>query len=416
MARRGPRRRLAPNIYQDDAGIAVKVMVAGREREQRFPLGTPLERLEEARDDFRADQRAAKPATEGTLRADVLDYLATIDDDQKRKTLTLLCAHWVAGYGERSRWALTPLVIRQQLATWRRQGVAASTCNHRLSALRGVFRALNQPDEPNYPAQVKKLPEPPAEPRALPYALIARILAAMPDRGRAEKGQTRGAVSLTKLRLSLMAYTGLPPAQIMRIQPETDIDWQTPALRVRPRRKGRGRPETWQPLIPQAVTALRALVAAGALPGAYSNDAVSTSFRRACRTVIAQQIAAGEPPLPHRVDAAGRIIPLVRVYDLRHSWGTLALRVSKRREAVQHLMLHADARQTDRYTLAAIPEAVAEAAAAIGAALADQATLEAGPGAVPDLASERVGHHGRAGRQTSQKTARNPTRARSSAG
>lgn len=301
MPRRGSRRRLAPNIFEDDAGIAVTVSVGGRQRERRFPLGTPLRELEDARLELLGQQRATRPTAAGTLADDVVQYLRTIPDATKRRAQARLCAHWVARYGQCHRQALTPLVIRQQLAAWRQAGAAASTCNHRLSALRAVWRAVADPDDPDYPGQVRKLPAPAPEPRALSYDIIERILAALPDRGRAQKGQTRSAVSLTKLRLTLMAYTGLPPAQIARIDPRTDIDWTGPALRVRPRRKGRGRPEQWIRLIPQAVTALRGLVDAGALPGAYSNDSVTESWRRACRVVIAEQQAAAEPPIPHRV-------------------------------------------------------------------------------------------------------------------
>lgn len=358
MARRGKRRALAANIFEDGSGRSVKVTVGGRTLERRFPAGTPLDQLETERDVLKGQQVAARPPAPGTLRADVVAYLRTIDDDAKRKGQQILCAHWVAGYGHVSRSALTPLVIRQQLATWRRAGAAASSCNHRLSALRAVWRAVADPDEPNYPAQVKKLPEPSPEPRALSYDVIARILAAMPDRGRptgAGKG-TRPTVSLTKLRLTLMAYTGLPPAQIARIHPETDIDWQTPALRVRPRRKGRGTREQWVPIIPQAVETLRALVTQKALPGAYSNDSVQASWHRACRVVIAEQLAAGETPIPHRVLEDGTIRPTVRAYDLRHSFGTRALALSGDRAGVQRLLLHSDGRQTERYTLAAVGE------------------------------------------------------------
>ena len=371
MPRRGRREQLAPNVFRDASGVAVKVTVSGRTRERRFPAGTPLEQLLEERDRLKGQQQAARPAKRGTLHADVVAYLQAIADARKRKGQQILCAHWVAAYGELSRFALTPLVIRQQLATWHRGGAAASTCNHRLSTLRAIFRTLNAEDEPNYPAQVRKLPEPHPQPRALDYRTITRILAAMPDRGRPTgKGKgTRPTVSLTKLRCALMAYTGLPPAQIAQINPETDIAWDAPALRVRPRRKGKGTPEQWIPLLPQAVAVLRALAAAKGFTGRYSNDSVAASWQRACRKVIAEQLAAGETPLPHRVLEDGTIRPLVRVYDLRHSFASQALASRGNLEAVKRLMLHSDARQTARYILAAVPAAAAETARALAEAL-----------------------------------------------
>lgn len=373
MARRGQRRALAPNIFEDGSGRSVKVTVDGRTVERRFPPGTPLAELEAERDALKGQQAAARPPAPGTLRADVVAYLRTIDDEAKRKGQQILCAHWVAGYGHVSRSALTPLVIRQQLAAWRRAGAAASSCNHRLSALRAVWRAVADPDEPDYPRQVKKLPEPSPEPRALSYDVIARILAAMPDRGKptgAGKG-TRPTVSLTKLRLSLMAYTGLPPAQIARIHPETDIDWKAKALRARPRRKGKGTPETWLPLIPPAIVALRALVATKTLPGTFSTHAAYKTWLVACVKVIKAQKAGGETPLPHVVDEDGGIHPRVRPYDLRHSFASHALSASGGDlRGVQALLQHATSKQTERYTVAAVPERAASAAAHLAERLA----------------------------------------------
>lgn len=393
MARRGHRRTLAPNIFEDGSGRSVKVTVGGRTLERRFPSGTPLDQLEIERDALKGLQAAARPPAPGTLRADVVAYLRTIDDEAKRKGQQILCAHWVAAYGHVSRSALTPLVIRQQLAAWRRAGAAASSCNHRLSALRAVWRAVADPDEPNYPAQVKKLPEPSPEPRALSYDVIAQILAAMPDRGK-PTGQgkgTRPTVSLTKLRLTLMAYGGLPPAQMARIDPATDIDWPTSSIRLRPRRKGKGAAEVWVQLIPQALDALRGLVAAKALPGRYSTSAAYKTWQLACVKVIRQQIADRAPTLPHVVDEAGAIHPRVRPYDLRHSFGTAALIASGGDlRGVQHLLQHASTRQTERYTVAAVPERAARAVTALSAAIPAVPRSTLSPTGAPTRKRQRI--------------------------
>lgn len=51
-------------------------------------------------------------------------------------------------------------------------------------------------------------------PRALDYATIERILAAIPDRGRPERDKKRATFSASKLRLRVLAYTGLTYAQL----------------------------------------------------------------------------------------------------------------------------------------------------------------------------------------------------------
>lgn len=381
MARRGGRKKLfkdEPNIYQDATGYAVIVRVAGAPDEHRFPFGTPPEQLIDTRDRLKKKARGQERARVGTLAADVVDYLKTIADDRKRKDAANLCRHWLLDHGRQSRFALTRLKIEQQLTTWQRAGAAASTCNKRLTALRGVFNALNDDTDPNPAARVKKLPEPPAEPRAIDYSLITRILAAMPDRGRPTgKGKgTRPTVSLTKLRLALMAYTGLPPAQIARINPATDIDWDGQVLRARPRRKGKGTKEAWLPLQPQAIDVLRELVAKKALK-TFSTSSAYKSWQCACVHVIREQLEDREAhPLPHRLVQRGDalvIVALVSPYWLRHSYLTRALRSSGNLRGVQHLAQHASSRQTDRYTEAAVTEAARSTVAQMKGSLPETA-------------------------------------------
>lgn len=387
MARKGERKTIAPNIYEDDTGIAVIVKIAGEPEEHRFPKGTPLDRLEATRDKLKGKARAEERPRAGSLAADAREYLATIGDPQKLKFATINVRHWTQLYGRESRFALTKLGIEQQLAAWERDGVAASTCNKRLSALRGIFNAVNGEDDPNPAAKVKKRKEPDPEPRAIDYTLIDRILAKMPDRGKptgAGKG-TRPTVSLAKLRCALMAYQGLPPAQIAKIKPDVDIKAvvivdaatgekrRSYLLRARPRRKGKGTKEDWLPLLPQAHVVLKALIAEKALKK-YSTPSARASWHRACVKVIEEQLANKETPLPHRLETKGGrivIVPLVRPYDLRHSWATALLANSGNVAAVQHLLQHADPRQTIRYTKAAVPQGAMDAVMAFSATLAN---------------------------------------------
>lgn len=370
MARQGKRRlyrKGLPCIYVDGTGFAIKVKVRGTPLERRFPAGTPESVLIRERRKLRleAGEEAAAPAARGSLDADVETYLRTLPEGRKRRDLARLLSHWCVENGRVSRWALTPVVIRQQLAAWRSDGVAASTVNKRLGAIRGLFRGLNTAEEPNPAADIVKEEEPESIGHALDYETIARILDALPDRGRPTgdgKG-TRPTLSLTKVRLTLIAYSGLPHAQIKRIRPDVDIRWDIPAIRSRARRKGKGTKERWMPLLPQAVAALRILVAADALTDNWSADSMRASWRRACVKVIEAQLAAGERPIPHHRDPDGAIVPDVRPYDLRHSFGTVALRRSANVAGVQHLLQHSTTKMTLVYGDAAIEPAAADVAA-----------------------------------------------------
>lgn len=375
MPRQGRRRLIdprVPNCYEDASGRSISVKVFGQSHERRFPKSTPLPELEREVEELRrtARKKSVRPPRYGTLDADVVAYLQTIAGERKRRDAATLLSHWAATYGHESRWSLTPVVIRQQMATWRRQGVAASTCNKRMMALRALFRTLNEPDEPNPVADIDKLEEPASIGYALDYELLARILDGMPDRGRPERGQrlkdgTLNTLNLAKARLTFMAYTSLPHEQLKQINPRTDIDWTLPAVKSHARRKGKGAKGVWIPLLPPAAAALRVLVDAKALTR-FSNSPLWKAWQRACVRVIREQLANREDNvIPHRIEEDGAIVALVRPYDVRHSFATVALNRSGNLAGAQSFLQHSKPEMTLRYADAAIAPATAQVAEAL---------------------------------------------------
>jgi site-specific recombinase XerD len=133
--------------------------------------------------------------------------------------------HWIdSPLGTHPRASITRTQILAQLATWETAGVAASSINHRLLELRALYRELDAEDAAAYnpTLDIRKRREPEPAPRAVPYDLIEAIIAYMPDRGRQlTAGASRPTASQSKARARVMAWTGLPPAQVMKIQPTT---------------------------------------------------------------------------------------------------------------------------------------------------------------------------------------------------
>jgi integrase len=129
-----------------------------------------------------------------------------------------------------------------------------------------------------------------------------------------------------------MAWTGLSQKALAALQP-SQIDLVAGTLLTTARRKGAGVAPALLPLLPQAVTALRAFAAANAW-GPFSAASMRKSWLRAAA-------AAGLPPG-------------TRPYDLRHSYGTAVFLASGSLEATGALLQHADARTTRRYALAAV--------------------------------------------------------------
>lgn len=305
------------------------------------------QRLEQKR-----QQRAAELGVAGTLRADAIEYLKAVRALSTYKTRCRDIALWVEVFGDRERHSIQPHEIRAMRDHWLTVGprrrwqkvngvgqwvdvagpLAASTVNHRLRALSNLFTVLD-PGKPNPVHAVPEVAEPSAIPRAIDYETIRRILDAMADRGRPVKGEKRSTESLAKVRARCLAWAGVEPTELGRI-PEADIiDATTTGVLVIPgRRKGEGAPGRVIPLNEDAVDALKDLVRLKAT-GPFHSRGVLRAWQRACITVI------GKP---------------LRLKDLRHSFVTNIVGVTKDLRLAQLLAGHTDDRTTQRYALAAL--------------------------------------------------------------
>lgn len=265
-----------------------------------------------------------------TFADDVAAYLAQVRTMPTYRWRHDDLTRWLDALGTtRARRTITPAVIRTQLEAWRSAGYAASTVNHRRTALMHLWTVLDGKSAPNPARDVPRYSEPIRPPAALSPAAIKAIVAAMPA-GR------------TKARIVLMAWTGWPQAQIARLEPD-DITWKRSVF-IRGRRKGRGVAGVYLPLLPEAWTALRRFVALQCW-GPFSTGGMRKVFRDAAERV------AQDPKTPKAIRQEVRD---VTPYQLRHSFGTLIAGITQDDRAVQTLMIHKDIRQTHRYTGATV--------------------------------------------------------------
>lgn len=418
MPRKGSRQTIAPGIYRDSRGIGAIVRVGSgdheRRQEKRYPLDTPLEIIQRWQRRTRGRLLAGVVTTagpaRGTLSADIDRYLATIPERRRREERAHQLDSWRQALGPRYREAITSVDLRTVLAAWQTpppgsRRYAASTLNHRLTALRKLYAVLDadDADAPNPLLKVRKVREPEPTPREIPWGFILAIFAAMPTTRHRRKlthaqalevhaatrrgpgtysavarlfrvsealvrrladhapSPDRDTAATSRARLWLMATTGLPPRQIMHLRPE-HVDGDAGAVWTTPRRKGRGTKGDWVPVTPTGLEALRTFFAVGA-DGPFSPSGAGKVWHRAIGKVKAQYAAEGRP-LPD-------LPPTLRPYDLRHSFLTRAYRASKDRRAVQKLGLHANPVTTDRYTLGAVEEGAKVAIAKMARAEAD---------------------------------------------
>lgn len=336
MGHRGTRVRLATNIYRDRYGIAAVVRLQKHVEEIRFPLGTPVLEIQRQAD-ARKRQLAAvlpDPVARGSVADIVAQALKRVPEGPARNDREDLLQPWVQALGERPFFAVTRADLTAVTDGWRADGLSASRANKRISALRVAWASISPDNAPPHP--IEKIPrysEPLPVQRGLPMALVTEVLEAMPE-------------SRSRARLTLMAWTGQPPARIMAIRPE-HVRWETspPELYVVGRKKGAGARDAWLPLMPQAVDALREFFRLEAV-GRFTWAPIGRSLRRAVRRTQRELRANG------RADDAARLESF-RPYDLRHSFLTAFGTWTTDVYATAEYAGHASLQSTRRYMIGA---------------------------------------------------------------
>jgi integrase len=339
MGRRGKREKLATGIFRDAAGHSVIVYVGGESREFRYPLDYDLGQLADARKN-RQDE-FHKTSDTDTFEADVKVFLGTIASKGRKRDASALLDHWIAAFPGKTSAEITELDIRTQLARWTK---CAGTKKHLRQILGQFFSTMNTRSGRNPVRDVPRITTRYDDPRGLPYDVIEKILDAIDDRTWTNKKGEQGPIKLTKLRLRVMAYTGLPAAQLGRMTAK-DVNLKAGTMHVTARRKGEGSPARRLPLVPEAIEAFKALHAAKGW-GKFSSSSMAKTWRIAVDKAKAQWEKDNEEPWPAPEN--------VRAYDLRHSFGTMAYAETGDLNAVAELLSHASLETTKRYAQAAV--------------------------------------------------------------
>lgn len=336
-------------------GTLAHIKIHGVLHRKHFPAGTPPDAIKAWLLTTQMRFRVLKVAPTGLFADDAEAYLATVKAMPSYADRALHIREWVEVFGDKRRHAITADQIAAQLAHWRtatrevtitrRQTdkpaktrmvtLSASAVNKRRTALMHLFSRLDGKSAPNPVKDVPKYQEPPPAPRGLPYEAIRVLWSVMGD-------------TATRARLQVMAYIGLPHAQIAQLT-QAHHNRTTRTVTVQGRKKGRGTKTVILPLTADGDKALRAMDRTDAW-GAFSRSQVRRDFRAACR----------------KVPALAAIADTLTPYDLRHSFGTEVYRVSGDIRATQALMQHSSSTLTNRYTMGAVDARVAAAIKGFG--------------------------------------------------
>jgi len=315
-----------------------------------FPLSTPVQEMRDWRDD-QVDKFGGDTTTAGSFGADIATYLERVAAMPTVKQRAAHLALWAEELGrDRPRRTITAEEIDIVIQGWLEE-VAPGTVRKRRTALQSFFVKLDGKKSARAnPVKGAENPKPPkTEARAMDYLLIAAAIDAMPDYRDTKKGLPRR-LSLSKIRVRVLAYTGLPPGILKQVHP-TDLQFTAGTLRVVPRHKGAGVEARTLPLTADGLDAFKDFHAANAY-GPFATESLNRSFKKGCQK-------AGLDPAAHHL------------YDLRHSFLTRLYRVTKDLATVGRFGLHAEgSKVTARYARGANQTVDVEAAAALGKDLA----------------------------------------------
>jgi len=372
MARHGKRVKVATGIFRDKTGFAVMATVRGRRRELRFPPNTKLPELRDERKRLivALEDETPEASTRGTLAEVVDQYLQHLPEGSYAEDRAQLLAPWVAAHGTVRFATLTRAQIIATLTMWQRAGLSPTTRNHRLSALRVLWRTIATDDSRAHPCErVKRAPAPkPQRNHARPLPLIQQVLTHVTP----TTNKAQGADSHARYQLELLAWTGQPSATLARVRPDhVRWDLDPPEVYLQPRRKGEGAPGRWIPLMPQGAAALRRWLAFG-VETPWHNGTLLIAFRRAIRrtqeALAKKAERLGDTPAARRArDDAARLTGM-RVYDLRHSFLTAMVLQHKNIQAVAQYAQHSDIRTTMGYTEGASSVLMRDSIAAMASA------------------------------------------------
>jgi len=388
MPRKQNKVQIAPGIYRDGQRLVAEVRLgssrdgAQQRVRQVYPLGTAVNTMIAWQLGAKRDliTTSDAPTAAGSLAADIPAYLAMLPDAKYRTESGWVLQHWIdSPVGAMARASIKRIDIVAQISRWLDAGAAVATVNKRLSRLRKLFHTLDGVDAPNPTATIKFMREPKQEPRDIPVHIIRLILDSLPGYGRAVKGEPRPDVSVTKVRLRVMAWTGIPPATLRRVRPR-DLDFANARVYLQARRKGQGAEGAWVALLPEAVDAFRDFAAANLFGRSYSNSSIGKTWRIGIwHATKAARRHADDTGDFSWVSAFEQLPPRCKPYDLRHSFGSEMYRRTGDIGAVSELLQHATLEMTKRYTKGAVSERVAAAIAKAAPAYANVLKLPVQP-------------------------------------
>jgi integrase len=336
-------------IRRTATGFQVFARVNGKFKSRRFPADTTETKLIEARERLRAEELYGVPPPDGTedgFAADARAYKALTAGMRTAADRHYRIDQWTQRFGHRLRSTITAKDIRQILEDWRLRGhhtggpLSPASLNLRRTALMHLYTVLDGKSAKNIVRDVPPYDERYSEQvRAESMLTCAHIVRRLRPWGK------------MRIIAHTLLWTGWPAELLRGVNPQKDIDWTRARVRLGRRKKGKGMPPAWVPVLPIALRCLR-LMAKRKLFGPFSNSSLHSAIARAVESENAWRA-------PRKIDP---IADGFNPYALRHSFATWAASRIKDDRALKELLRTNSIR---RYTEGAVAERLESARAAL---------------------------------------------------
>src|SRR5688572_14031125 len=170
-------------ISKDGSGFRITAKVNGEQFERRAKKTADPEKLSVLRASWIEQLKATgSRAKAGTLTAAIQQHLSTLPKNStRRNNAEWNLEPWKALFGDLKLKEITAILIGRTLASWRADGYAASTINHRRQELSNVFTTINGRSGANPVRDTARIAEVYDEPRGFPQLIVRLILKKIPD-------------------------------------------------------------------------------------------------------------------------------------------------------------------------------------------------------------------------------------------
>jgi hypothetical protein len=340
--------RKLKGIRRRRGGWRVTVRVRGHLYTKQFPLDKPVAEMKAWREQQIDAHGGRRRGATGTLNAGIETFLATPEiaaQPYVGQTAAHL-ARWVAVLGgDRPRVDITRDEIETEIQKLLKR-FAEPTVYHRRSALLKLFDTLDGEDAAN-PVRGTTCPKSwiPRD-QSVPFPTLVAIVDAMPSVRFVKKGVRQ--LAAAKVVAAVLLHTGWRGVDLLAVR-RAHVHWTRATVDMPASDKGQGAPPWTSRLTAAGLEALRAFDQSN-LYGAFSESAVSHSFKRAAR----------------RVDGPDTTIHL---NSLRHSVGADVHRATKDLATVGRFLGHVPgSRATAQYALGANADVDRAAVATLAAA------------------------------------------------